>query len=151
MPNTPALVGAGVTAACRNAAVSDSEMNMCLELLRSFGAAEEVPETLMDTVVGVSGSGPAYVFIFIEALAAAAEAGGMPREQAVAFAAGTVLGGARMVLETGRTPAELTEMVCSPGGTTIEAVKVFAEKGFRDIVVAAANAAMAKSKRLAEE
>ncbi|MDR0220379.1 MAG: pyrroline-5-carboxylate reductase [Lachnospiraceae bacterium] len=151
MPNTPALVGAGVTGASRNAEVSYAEMKMCLELLGSFSKAEEVPETLMDAVVGVSGSGPAYVFLFIDALAEAAVAAGMPREQAVRFAAGTVLGGARMVLETDKTPAELTEMVCSPGGTTIEAVKVFAEKGFRDLVIAAATAAMEKSKRLAGE
>ncbi|MDR0220455.1 MAG: pyrroline-5-carboxylate reductase, partial [Lachnospiraceae bacterium] len=143
--------GAGITAASRNAQVSDAEMQTCLDLLRSFGQAEEVPESLMDTVVGISGSGPAYVFIFIDALTEAAVAAGMPREQAVRFAAGTVLGGARMVLETDWSPQELTEMVCSPGGTTIEAVKVFEEKDFRAIIMEAAKAAMEKSQQLSTE
>jgi pyrroline-5-carboxylate reductase len=151
MPNTPALVGAGISGACRNEEVSDSEMELCLDILRSFGIAEEVPETLMDAVIGVSGSSPAYVFIFIEALVEATVAAGMPREQALRFAAGSVLGGARMVLESGKSPSELTEMVCSPGGTTLEAVRVFEEKDFRAIVIEAATAAMKKSKELSVE
>jgi pyrroline-5-carboxylate reductase len=148
MPNTPALVGEAMSGVCRNAHVSDSEMEICLNLWRSFGKAEEVPETLMDAVVGVSGSAPAYVFIFIEALADAAVTAGMPREQAYRFAAQNVLGSARMVLETGRHPGELKDMVCSPGGATIEAVKILEEKGFRAAVIAAANAAAEKSRGL---
>jgi pyrroline-5-carboxylate reductase len=151
MPNTPALVGAGTSGASRNEQVSDHEMELCLNILRSFGKAEEVPESLMDAVVGVSGSSPAYVFIFIEALAEAAVAAGMPYEQAKRFAANSVLGSARLVLETDKEPKELTEMVCSPGGTTLEAVKVFTEKGFKNIIIEAATAAMARSRELSLE
>jgi pyrroline-5-carboxylate reductase len=151
MPNTPALVRAGISGVCRNAEISDSEMELCLSILRSFGSAEEVPETLMDAVVGVSGSSPAYVFIFIEALTEAAVAAGMPYEQAKRFAAGSVLGSARLVLETAKEPSELTAMVCSPGGTTLEAVKVFEEKDFRNTIIEAATAAMEKSKKLSED
>ena len=93
-------------------------------IFESFGEAEIVTEKLMDAVTGVSGSGPAYVFLFIEAMADAAVLEGMPRPQAYKFAAQTVLGSAKMVLETGKHPGELKDMVCSPAGTTIEAVKV---------------------------
>ncbi|MCL2051456.1 MAG: pyrroline-5-carboxylate reductase [Lachnospiraceae bacterium] len=148
MPNTPALVGEAMTGVCRNAYVSDDEMDKCLSLLNSIGKAEEIPETLIDAVIGVSGSAPAYVFIFIEALADAGVAAGMPREQAYRFAARNVLGSAKMVLETGKHPGELKDMVCSPGGTTIEAVKVLEEKGFRDAVIAAAAAAIKRAGEL---
>lgn len=102
----------------------------------------------MDAVVGVSGSSPAYVFMFIEAMADAAVLAGMPRAQAYEFAAQSVLGSAKMVLETGRHPADLKDMVCSPGGTTIEAVKVLEEKGFRAAVIDAIGACVEKSKNL---
>ena len=102
----------------------------------------------MDAVVGVSGSSPAYVFMFIEAMADAAVLAGMPRAQAYEFAAQSVLGSAKMVLETGRHPADLKDMVCSPGGTTIEAVKVLEEKGFRAAVMDAIGACVEKSKNL---
>ncbi len=146
MPNTPALVGEGCTGVCFAQNVSDSEKEQVLEILGSFGKAMEVPEHLMDTVVGVSGSSPAYVFLFIEAMADAAVADGMPRKQAYEFAAQSVLGSAKMVLETGKHPAELKDMVCSPGGTTIEAVRVLEEKGFRSSVIEAQKACVAKSK-----
>ena len=148
MPNTPALVLEGCTGACPNANVTKEEMDMVLSLLRSFGTASVVPEYLMDVVVGVSGSSPAYVFMFIEAMADAAVAGGMPRKQAYEFAAQAVLGSAKMVLETGMHPGELKDMVCSPGGTTIDAVKVLEEKGLRSAVMAAMEACIEKSKRL---
>lgn len=115
-------------------------MGRVTELLASFGIASEVPEGLMDAVVGVSGSAPAYVFLFIEAMADGAVAAGMPRKQAYEFAAQAVLGSAKMVLETGKHPGELKDMVCSPAGTTIEAVKVLEEKGFRGIVMDAVEA-----------
>ena len=102
----------------------------------------------MDAVVGVSGSAPAYVFMFIEAMADAAVAAGMPRAQAYTFAAQTVLGSAKMVLETGRHPGDLKDMVCSPGGTTIEAVKVLERKGLRSAVMDAMDACIEKSKNL---
>ncbi len=148
MPNTPALVGEGCTGLCPNALVSKEEMANVLELFRCFGVAQEVPERLMDVVVGVSGSSPAYVFMFIEAMADEAVAAGMPRNQAYAFAAQAVLGSAKMVLETGKHPGELKDMVCSPGGTTIEAVKVLERKGMRAAVMDAMEACIEKSKQL---
>ena len=119
-----------------------------MELLSSMGKASEIPERLIDAVVGVSGSSPAYVFLFIEAMADGAVAAGMPRSQAYEFAAQAVLGSAKMVLETGKHPGELKDMVCSPGGTTIQAVKVLEEKGFRAAVMDAMEACIEKSKSL---
>ena len=137
MPNTPAMVTEGLTAACANELVTEDDMKLALELLGAFGKVEVVPENLMDVVVSVSGSSPAYVFMFIEAMADAAVADGMPRAQAYKFAAQAVLGSAKMVLETGKHPGELKDMVCSPGGTTIEAVRVLEEKGLRSSVIEA--------------
>lgn len=148
MPNTPALVGEGCTGVCANENVNAEEMVRVLSLLNSFGIAQEVPERLMDAVVGVSGSSPAYVFMFIEAMADAAVLAGMPRQQAYEFAAQAVLGSAKLVLETGKHPGELKDMVCSPGGTTIEAVKVLEEMGFRAAVMDAMEACIEKSKNL---
>lgn len=148
MPNTPALVLEGCTGVCAGENVSEAEVTQVLKLLESFGKASVVPERLMDAVVGVSGSAPAYVFIFIEAMADAAVLAGMPRAQAYEFAAQAVFGSAKMVLETGKHPGELKDMVCSPGGTTIEAVKVLEEKGFRAAVMEAMEACIEKSKNL---
>lgn len=146
MPNTPALVGEGCTGVCFGAGIGDEEKESVMAILNSFGKAFEVPEHLMDAVVGVSGSSPAYVFLFIEAMADAAVADGMPRKQAYEFAAQSVYGSAKMVLETGKHPAQLKDMVCSPAGTTIEAVRVLEEKGFRSAVIEAQRACTAKSK-----
>ena len=110
-----------MTAACPNDAVTEEEKNYALELLSSFGKVEIVPQHLIDAVVAVSGSSPAYIFMMIEAMADGAVAEGMPRPQAYQFAAQAVLGSAKMVLETGKHPGELKDMVCSPAGTTIEA------------------------------
>ena len=129
MPNTPALVGEGITAVCTNSNVSESDLSNVMDLLESFGKAEVINENVMDAVVAVSGSSPAYVFMFIEAMADAAVAEGMPRAQAYKFAAQSVLGSAKMVLETGKHPGELKDMVCSPAGTTIEAVRVLEKEG----------------------
>lgn len=148
MPNTPALVMEGCTGVCAGEDVTDEELEQVLMLLRSFGTASVVPERLMDAVGGVSGSSPAYVFMFIEAMADGAVAAGMPRKQAYEFAAQSVLGSAKMVLETGRHPGELKDMVCSPGGTTIEAVKVLEEKGMRAAVMDAMEACIEKSKNM---
>lgn len=150
MPNTPALVLEGCTGVCSGEKVTQKELDTVMELLNSFGKASTVPERLMDVVVGVSGSSPAYVFMFIEAMADAAVAGGMPRQQAYEFAAQAVLGSAKLVLETGIHPGQLKDMVCSPGGTTIEAVKVLEEKGFRAAVMDAVEACMEKSKDMAK-
>ena len=146
MPNTPALVGEGMTGVCANDLVTEEELQLVLTLLKSFGRAEVVPEYLMDTVTGVSGSSPAYVFLFLEALADAAVAEGMPRKQAYEFAAQSVLGSAKMLLETGKHPGELKDMVCSPGGTTIEAVAVLERENMRSAVIEATRACIRKSK-----
>lgn len=148
MPNTPALVGEGITGVCRNARVSEEELERVCEILRSCGAVEILPENLMDVVVSVSGSSPAYVFMFIEAMADAAVADGMPRAQAYKFASQAILGSAKMVLETGKHPGELKDMVCSPAGTTIEAVRVLEEKGFRSAVIEAMRACVKKGKSM---
>ncbi len=148
MPNTPALVLEGCTAYVRGELVSDAEMEKAKRLLSAFGTVWEVPESMMDAVVGVSGSSPAYVFLFIEAMADAAVLAGMPRKQAYAMAAQSVLGSAKMVLETGLHPGELKDMVCSPGGTTIEAVKVLEEGAMRATIMKAMEACIEKSKRL---
>ena len=140
MPNTPAMVGEGMTAATPNEHVTKEELDYACKILSAFGKAEVVPESLMDAVVGVSGSSPAYVYMFIEAMADAAVAEGMPRAQAYKFAAQAVLGSAKMVLETGKHPGELKDMVCSPAGTTIEAVGVLEEHGFRSAVIDAMKA-----------
>ena len=148
MPNTPALVLEGCTGVCVGDNVMEEETERVLTLLRSFGVASVVPERLMDVVVGVSGSSPAYVFMFIEAMADEAVAAGMSRKQAYEFAAQSVLGSARMVLETGKHPGELKDMVCSPGGTTIQAVKVLEEKGMRAAVMDAMDACIEKSRSM---
>lgn len=146
MPNTPALVGEAMSAVCANALVTTAELQEIMTIFACFGKAEEVPETMMDAVVGVSGSSPAYVYMFIEAMADAAVADGMPRTQAYKFAAQSVLGSAKMVLETGKHPGELKDAVCSPAGTTIEAVAKLEEAGFRQAVISAQRACVKKSK-----
>lgn len=151
MPNTPALVGASMSALCGNGQVTDEEITLIKSVFDSFGEAEIVPESLMDTVVGVSGSSPAYVYILIEAMADAAVADGMPRNQAYRFAAQAVLGSAKMVLETGKHPGELKDMVCSPGGTTIEAVAVLEKYGLRSTIIEAQRACVRKSREMSRE
>ncbi len=148
MPNTPALVLEGCTGVCPGDGVSGEELEEVLTLLRSFGVAQQVPEHLMDAVVGVSGSSPAYVFMFLEAMADQAVAAGMPRKQAYTFAAQAVMGSAKLMLETGKHPGELKDMVCSPGGTTIQAVRVLEEKGLRAAVMDAMEACMEKSRNM---
>lgn len=146
MPNTPAMVREGMMAFCNNENVTEEELNKVRNLCETFAKTECVSENLMDVVVGVSGSSPAYVFMFIEAMADAAVADGMARAQAYKFAAQAVLGSAKMVLETGMHPGELKDIVCSPGGTTIEAVRVLEEKGMRSAVFEAMKACVKKSR-----
>lgn len=148
MPNTPALVQEGCTGFCCHSTVGEDDRKLAGRILTSFGKAYQVTEPLMDTVVGVSGSSPAYVFLFLEAMADAAVAGGMARPLAYEFAAQAILGSAKLALESGKHPGELKDMVCSPAGTTIEAVKVLEEKGFRGIVMDAVGACIEKSKEL---
>ena len=148
MPNTPALVGAGCTGVCVNAQVSQEETKLGLQLMESFGRASLVPESLMDTVGAVSGSSPAYVFMFLEAMADAAVASGMPRAQAYEFAAQAVYGSAKLMLESGKHPGELKDMVCSPGGTTIQGVRILEERGMRGAVMDALGAVVEQSRKL---
>jgi pyrroline-5-carboxylate reductase len=148
MPNTPAMVQEGMTAACASTSVTTEELAYVCDILKAFGDVEVVPEKLMDAVVAVSGSSPAYVFMMIEAMADAAVAEGMPRNQAYKFAAKAVMGSAKMVLETEKHPGELKDMVCSPGGTTIEAVKVLEETGFKGALMQAMEVCAEKSRSL---
>ena len=150
MPNTPALVNEGMSALCKNKNITDEELNIVKEIFNSFGKAEIVNEYLIDSVIGVSGSAPAYVFMFIEAMADAAVLAGMPRNQAYTFAAQAVMGSAKMVLETDKHPGELKDMVCSPGGTTIEAVKTLESEGFRSAVIKAIGDCIEKSKKMSK-
>lgn len=148
MPNTPALAGEGCTGVCVNERVSAEETEESIKLMESFGRASLIPERLIDAVGAVSGSSPAYVFMFIEAMADAGVAAGMPRAQAYEFAAQAVYGSAKLVLESGKHPGELKDMVCSPGGTTIQGVRVLEEKGMRGAVMDALAACVEKSKNL---
>lgn len=149
MPNTPALIGEGMTAVCPNKYISSDELEWIKKLLGSCGKVEVIKEYMMDAVVSVSGSSPAYVYMMIEAMADAAVMDGMPRTKAYQFAAQAVVGAAKMVLETGKHPAELKDAVCSPAGTTIEAVRVLEEKGFRSAIIEAMKACAEKSRKLA--
>ena len=148
MPNTPAMVNAGMTAAVPNAYMNEDDFSRVKAILESFGKVEVVSEKLMDVVVSTSGSSPAYVYMMIEAMADAAVSGGMPRPQAYQFAAQAVLGSAKMVLETGMHPGALKDMVCSPAGTTIEAVRVLEERGFRSAIIEAMKVCEEKSKNM---
>lgn len=149
MPNTPALVGEGMTGISYDARLfTDSEVEKIHQFFNSFGKAKIVEEHLMNAVVCASGSSPAYVYMFIEALADSAVKYGLPRKDAYEFAAQTVLGSARMVLETGKHPGELKDMVCSPGGTTIAAVSALEECGFRSAIIKATDACFAKCSSL---
>lgn len=147
MPNTPALVGEGMAAVAHNG-VTEAELKKATDIFASCGKAEVVSESLMDAVTAVSGSSPAYVFMFIEAMADAAVRAGMPRDKAYTFAAQAVKGSAEMVLETGMHPGVLKDQVCSPSGTTIEAVAVLEEKGVRSALMEAMNACVEKSKSM---
>lgn len=148
MPNTPALVGEGMSAICPNNNVSEEELNYIGKLYNLFGKYEVIAEKDFHAFIALCGSSPAYVFMFIEAMADEAVAEGMPRALAYEFAAQAVLGSAKMVLETGKHPGELKDMVCSPAGTTIQAVKVLEETGFRASVMDAVEACIEKSRSM---
>ncbi len=129
MPNTPSLVNAGMTSVTPNAPVSSEDVAEVLTIFRCFGRAEQIAEPMIHPVVGVSGSAPAYVFMFIEAMADAAVLGGMPRAQAYKFAARAVMGSAKMVLESGEHPWALKDMVCSPAGPPSKPCACWKRKG----------------------
>lgn len=148
MPNTPALVNEGMSAICPNKNINEEDLKKVKNIFNSFGKSEVVEEYLIDVVIGASGSSPAYVFMLIEAMADACVINGMPRDKAYKFCAQGVLGAAKMVLETNMHPGQLKDMVCSPGGTTIEAVKVLEEEGMRASVIKAIGACVDKSKKM---
>lgn len=148
MPNVCAQIGEAMTAVTYKENISEAEAKTAIEILSSAGRVEVVPEKLMDCVTAVSGSGPAFVFMFIEALADAAVRCGMPRSQAYTYAAQTVYGSAGMVLESGKHPAVLKDMVCSPAGTTIEGVAALEKNNFRNAVIEAVTAACERSTAL---
>jgi pyrroline-5-carboxylate reductase len=150
MPNTPALVGAGASAFALGTSATKEDGALAALLLGAVGIACEVKEPLLDAVTGLSGSGPAYGFVMIEALSDGAVAAGLPRDIATRFAAQTLLGAAKMVLETGQHPGALKDMVCSPGGTTIEGVHEMEKAGVRAGLMNAVRAAAEKSKKLGQ-
>ncbi len=137
MPNTPAMVGEGMTLLCCDDRTTLVEKQNVMKLLSFSGRVEELEERLMNEVTALTGSSPAYVFMFIEAMADAAVQSGIPRAMAYRLAAQAILGSAKMVLETGKHPGELKDMVCSPAGTTIEAVAALEREGFRNAVITA--------------
>lgn len=148
MPNTPALVGKGAAAFCLGSRATENDASCARLLLGSVGLAVEVPERLMDVVTGLSGSGPAYVYLIIEALADGGVRMGLPRADAVRLAAQTVLGAAAMVIETGEHPAVLKDMVTSPGGTTIAGLAELERKGLRSALIEAVCAATKRATEL---
>lgn len=151
MPNLPAVFGESMTALCIGKNVEESDVSLVKGLLSAAGKVEQVTEKMMDGVTAVSGSGPAYVFMFIEALADAAVKFGIPRKQAYIYAAQTVKGAAMMALEDPRSISELKDAVCSPSGTTIEGVASLEKNGFRGTVIEGATAAYKRSIELGKK
>ena len=148
MPNTPCLVGAGACGVSRAESATDDDEALVIELLKSVGVVESVPEKLLDAVTGLSGSGPAYVFQIIEALSDGGVKVGLPRSTATRLAAQTLFGAAKMVLETDEHPAALKDAVTSPGGTTIAAIHEMEAGGVRAALMNAVEASTTRSKEL---
>lgn len=150
MPNTPAMVGEGMTAVVINDSLEEHDIDELLKILNSFGRTEMIEERLMDGFTGLCGSSPAYIYMLIEAMADAGVLEGIPRAQSYTMAAQSVLGAAKMVLETGLHPGQLKDNVCSPGGTTIEAVISLEESGFRSSMMNAIKVCSDKSRKMSE-
>jgi pyrroline-5-carboxylate reductase len=148
MPNTPALIGQGAAGYCLGTRATADDAKTAQALLGAVGLAVEVPERLMDAVTGLSGSGPAYIYVVIDALADGGVRAGIPRADAVRLAAQTVLGSAAMVLETGEHPAVLKDMVTSPGGTTIAGLAALERHGLRSALIEAVGAAVQRATEL---
>lgn len=151
MPNTPAQVGEGMTSISRNANVSDDELASVIGVLETTGEVEETDESLIDCVISVSGSSPAYTFMYIQALSEAAADHGMEAEKARVFAAQAVLGAAKLALESDESLEQLRRNVCSPKGVTIEAVEKLQENGFMDDVKEGFRAAMRRAVEMTQE
>ena len=151
MPNTPALVGEGACGYALGQAAPSDDGELVNRLLCAVGVAYEVKESLIDAVTGLSGSGPAYGYTIIEALSDGGVAAGLSRDIATRLAAQTMLGAAKMVLETGKHPGELKDMVCSPGGTTIEGVHELEEGGVRNALINAVRSATERAVELGQE
>lgn len=149
MPNTPCQIGAGAIGFSRGGFVTDGQAAQARQIFDVVGLSYEVAEKLLDAVTGISGSGPAYVYMMIEALSDAGVRVGLPREVALKLSAQTVLGSARMVLESNEHPARLKDQVTSPGGTTIAAVDALERNGFRSALMEAVKAATHRSEELA--
>lgn len=150
MPNTPAMVGEGMTALCQENTFDEASLAYAKGLFGAVGKVVLLPERLFDGVIAVSGSSPAYVFMLIEAMGDAAVREGLPRKNAYEMAAQAVLGSAKMALESGKHPGELKDMVCSPAGTTIDGVIALEKNGFRFAVMEAMSACAAKSKEMSK-
>lgn len=147
MPNMAAMVLESVTAYCPGDHITEQDNQRVMELLESFGRVYQVPENLVDAVTGVAGSGPAYVFMMIEAMAQAGIKAGLSHSDAYDMAAQTVLGSAKTVIQSGLHPAVLRDQVCSPGGSTIEAVSVLEREGFKSSLMLAIDACIKKAKQ----
>ncbi|MDX1429507.1 MAG: pyrroline-5-carboxylate reductase [Rhodothermales bacterium] len=150
MPNTPMLVDEGATAIARGSLASDRHLGICRQMFEAVGRVEEVPESLMDAVTGLSGSGPAYVYMVIEALTDGGVKQGIPRPISLRLAAQTVFGAAKLVIETGKHPAILRDEVTTPGGTAIAAVADLESHGLRTMLINAVATATSRSRQLSE-
>lgn len=148
MPNTPALVGEAMTAVCKDLTVSEEYLNVASTIFSSFGKVEFVTEDQIHAATAVSGSSPAYAFMFLEAIADGGVMMGLPREQSYKMAAQSLLGAAKMMQETGKHPGELKDMVSSPSGTTIEAIAVLENYGLRGAVIEAVRSCAEKSQKM---
>lgn len=151
MPNTPALVSEGMTAICEETTFSEEDLAFARGLFESIGRTVTLPERLFDGVTALSGSSPAYIYMLIEAMADAGGREGIPRSTAYEMAAQSVLGSALMVLQSGEHPGSLKDAVCSPGGTTIDAVAELERAGFRSAVMSAMRVCADKSRKMSQE
>jgi len=150
MPNIPAMVNAAMTAVCTTETLTEAEVESVLSIFNSVGETELLPEHLFDVFTAVAGSSPAYAFIFIDALADAGVKYGLPRHQALKFCTQVILGVAKMILETGDHPAVLKDTVCTPGGTTIDAICELDKLGFRNAIISCVDACVKKSVKIRE-
>lgn len=148
MPNTPAMLGSGVILHCENAFVSTDEIDEFVKAFSEAGVVDEISESIIDAASAVSGCGPAFVYMFIEALADGGVKCGLTREKAMKYAAQTVLGSAEMVMNTGKHPGQLKDEVCSPSGSTIAGVGILEDKAFRSAAIEAVEAAFKRTKEL---